>query len=275
MASPTTTTNTIEQYVPYVKYNGGLATNLPVYINSDLTVTGTTTIAGVTLVNLTVTGNTTIGDASTDTLTITGLTTFTDTTTTGNAVGITANGLTTGNALSITSSSALLTSGHLVNAVVTESSATLATRTGSVAHFEDSETGTATSGTISPTNPVLTIKGTMVQNGAGGTLAPSGALLNIIGVSTQTAGTLTDTRQGIAITIPTGMTGAPILFTQGNITTTHFKKIFSLASGTNLWMGDGTTANGALTGTAGDILFNGGSNKPEYCTGTTNWTALV
>lgn len=269
-------TNPIENYVPAIKYNEGFYTALPVYIAGDLTVTGTTTIGGISLTDLTVTGNTTIGDASTDTLTVTGLSTFTDTTTTGNAVGIVANGLTTGDALNITSTSALRTSGHLVDAVVTASSATLATTTGSVAHVEYSITGTATTGTVSPTNPGLTVKGTFVQNGAGGTLAPSGGLVTIIGVSTQTAGTLTDTRTGINMTVPSGMTGAPIKVTQGNITSTHFYKLMTEAStGVTLWMGDGTTANGALSGTAGDILFKGGSNKPEYCTGTTNWTALV
>lgn len=59
-------------------------------------------------------------------------------------------------------------------------------------------------------------------------------------------------------------------------TSTHFYKVLTDAtSGISLWIGDGTTANGALTGTAGDVLLNGGSHKPEYCTGTTNWTALV
>lgn len=57
-------------------------------------------------------------------------------------------------------------------------------------------------------------------------------------------------------------------------TSTNYFKIATM-NGVTLWMGNGTTANGNLSGTAGDILFNGGSNKPEYCTGTTNWTALV
>lgn len=57
-------------------------------------------------------------------------------------------------------------------------------------------------------------------------------------------------------------------------TSTNYFKIATM-NGVTLWMGNGTTAQGNLSGTAGDILFNGGSNKPEYCTGTTNWTALV
>lgn len=61
------------------------------------------------------------------------------------------------------------------------------------------------------------------------------------------------------------------------VTTTHFYKVLTDATtGISLWMGDGTTANGALTGVAGDVLLNGGSHKPEYCSvsGTT-WVALV
>lgn len=56
-----------------------------------------------------------------------------------------------------------------------------------------------------------------------------------------------------------------------------FKKIAEFG-GVTLWVGidaGGNTANGQLTATAGDICFNGGSNKPEYCTGTNVWVALV
>jgi hypothetical protein len=61
----------------YAANTVGLATKYPVYIDSDLTVTGTTNIAGVSLTDLTVTGNTVIGNASTDTLAVTGLGTWT------------------------------------------------------------------------------------------------------------------------------------------------------------------------------------------------------
>lgn len=197
--------------------------------------------------------------------------------TTGDALDASnLNGLTSGKGLNIASTSAAWTSANLVSAALTSSSATLATPTGAIAALSYSITGTATSGTVSPTNSVLTIQGTMVQNGAGGTLAPSGALLSVVGVSTQTAGTLTDTRTGIQLTVPSGMTGAPIRITQNNATSTNYRKLITeSATGISIWMGNGTTANGNLSGTAGDICINGGSNKPEYCTGTTNWTALV
>lgn len=108
MATPTTTTATIEQHLPYVKYNGGLATALPVYIDSDLTVTGTTNIAGVSLTDLTVTGNTVIGNAATDTLAVTGVSTFTAGATT-DAVNITGTAITTGKAIDIIDLAALTT----------------------------------------------------------------------------------------------------------------------------------------------------------------------
>jgi hypothetical protein len=70
----------------------------------------------------------------------------------------------------------------------------------------------------------------------------------------------------------------PLALRQDAPTTTNYWKVATFANGSNtvtLWFGNGTTANGSLTGTAGDILFNGGSNKPEYCTSGTSWTALV
>jgi hypothetical protein len=74
-------------------------------------------------------------------------------------------------------------------------------------------------------------------------------------------------------------TGTTILaLRQDAPTSTNYWKMATFANGSNtvtLWIGSGTTGNGNLSATAGDILFNGGSNKPEYNTGTTNWTALV
>ncbi len=62
------------------------------------------------------------------------------------------------------------------------------------------------------------------------------------------------------------------------VQSTHFYKIYTeTASGISLWHSDGTTANANLAATTGDICFNAGSNKPEYCTngGGSLWTALV
>lgn len=61
----------IEDYIPVVKYEG-LNTDKNVVIGGNLTVSGTTNIAAVSLTNLTVTGNTAIGNATSDTLTVIG-----------------------------------------------------------------------------------------------------------------------------------------------------------------------------------------------------------
>lgn len=77
----------IEQYLSVVSQNGGITTALPVTINGNLTVTGTTNIAGVSLTDLTTTGNTTLGNAVSDTLAVNGATTITTTSANGLTVG--------------------------------------------------------------------------------------------------------------------------------------------------------------------------------------------
>ncbi len=68
----------------------------------------------------------------------------------------------------------------------------------------------------------------------------------------------------------------PLEIVQDSPATAHFYAAFKL-NGNTIWIGDGTTANAALAATTGDILINGGSNKPEYCTngGGSLWSALV
>lgn len=234
MAQPTTTTNTIEQYFPYVKYNGGIATDLPIYINNDITITGTASFAGSSFTNLTATGNTTLGDGATDTLAVTGVTTFTETGT-GN-VAVTISGAST-----------------TVDEVL-----------------------------ISGTGAHASAKGELRVTNSGATAA-GGAVFIASATGTPAAATgylaffdnsgITATNNPIAVQVTQIGTAAAINVSAA-IQTTHFRKIFGTNTAT-IWVSDGTTANGALTGTAGDLCLNAGSNKPEYCTGTTSWTALV
>ncbi len=72
---------------PYVMGNGGIRTAKPMYVDSDLTVTGTTNISGISLTDLTTTGNTILGNAVTDTTTINGATTITSTSASALTVG--------------------------------------------------------------------------------------------------------------------------------------------------------------------------------------------
>jgi len=68
-------------------------------------------------------------------------------------------------------------------------------------------------------------------------------------------------------------TGNVLSLTSNAITSTNFKKMINLA-GTTLYKSDGTTPNGNLSGSAGDICFGADSGKAYYCTGTTSWTAM-
>lgn len=70
-----------ENYDPMVMANGGLRTAKPVYIDSDLTITGTTTLVGISLQDLTTTGNTILGNATSDTTLVNGVLTVTSTAT--------------------------------------------------------------------------------------------------------------------------------------------------------------------------------------------------
>lgn len=78
-----------ENYEPFIMTNGGLRTNLPLYVANDMTVTGTTTFAGSTFTDLTTTGNTILGNATSDTTTVNGVLTVTSVAT---VVGVTTAG---------------------------------------------------------------------------------------------------------------------------------------------------------------------------------------
>jgi len=66
---------------------------------------------------------------------------------------------------------------------------------------------------------------------------------------------------------------SPLSLQQYTATNTHFKAILTLVS-TKIWVSDGTSPSGSLSGHIGDICLNADSGKVYYCTGTTNWTAL-
>lgn len=78
----------MESYIPGL-YENGFITDLNATFNGNLTVLGTTNIAGVSLTDLTTTGNTILGNAVSDTTTINGAATITATAT---AVGLTNTG---------------------------------------------------------------------------------------------------------------------------------------------------------------------------------------
>ena len=65
-------------------------------------------------------------------------------------------------------------------------------------------------------------------------------------------------------------TGFPLLINNTSLVSSHFKKTLSLVS-TVVWVSDGTTPNGNLSGTTGDICLNGDSGQTYICSGTTVW----
>ena len=70
--------------------------------------------------------------------------------------------------------------------------------------------------------------------------------------------------------------GTPLTATQAVVTETNFKKYIALDSST-IWVSDGTTAEGALTGVEGDMCLNGGTGAGQaaYCDANgTNWTDM-
>ncbi len=82
----------------------------------------------------------------------------------------------------------------------------------------------------------------------------------------------------VAVTNAAAVLALPLQISNVAVNSTHFVKMTSYKNGATvitLWLSDATDPNGALSGTAGDICYNGASNKPAYCTGTTNWTNFV
>lgn len=247
---------TLEAVIPTVEANGvNTLTNLNLNSGSNTCdLPASTTINGVAVAGI---GNITSSSTTATAFSVTNSGVFTGTSvdsitansaTTGTVQLITANGLTTGHAQTITSSGVLVTTGDLL--AVTASGATTST------------------GVVRVTTAALT-------TGAG-ILVTANALTS--GNAIKVASSSTDTTAHNLIQAVNSGTGSIAALYGGTnvVISTHFRKILTESgSGVTLWFSDGTTANGALTGVAGDICFNAGSNKPEYCTATTSWTALV
>lgn len=183
---------------------------------------------------------------------------------------------TTGNLLVLTSSSSANFTGVAFNAQLTYTSAsTMSNRTNPVfrMNLERRPSGALT---VSDNYNHAEFVRTNRSNNASANLTAEGSVGYFQNVATQTAGTLTDTVDVVKIVQDADSTGNPLSFTQNAVTSTHFRRIWKETNaGITIWMSDGTDPNGALSGTAGDVCYNGASNKPAYCTGTTNWTNLV
>ena len=115
------------------------------------------------------------------------------------------------------------------------------------------------------TKPLVQIFDDNVDSGAHATLAVS------------THADATASASCVEITSNNVAYDQPLLkLTQTGVTETNFKKYITLG-GNTIWVSDGTTANGALTGVEGDICLNGGSGAGQsaYCNSAgTNWTDM-
>lgn len=206
---------------------------------------------------------------------------FSGASSTGTIIGMTAVNDVAGDALKITNNALTLGAGTLVNLVhgtsvigagssmlrLTSTGVDTGTTTGTMLDIAATAATAAHLAIITSATLTTGVGIKMVLNGL-----TSGNGLQITSSSTDSTarGMIQLTNSGA------GSTGTSMVRMTQAVTSTNFRKIFTeTGSGITLWWGNGTTGQANLTGTAGDVLLNGGSNKPEYCTGTTNWTALV
>jgi hypothetical protein len=109
------------------------------------------------------------------------------------------------------------------------------------------------------------------KNGGGGTTFNSaGAALKVELAANLDFGVLNESSHVIEIVQDALSTGYPIDITQNAVVSTNFKKVIN-AAGVTQWISDGTTPAGNLSGTTGDVCYNGPSGESYRCTGTTNW----
>lgn len=240
----------IEDVAGEVRNAGGINTALPVTIASNLTVTGTTTIAGVTLTDLTTTGNTVLGNAVSDTLTITGATTIQTTAAAGFTVGAVAAGATP--AFSVDASTSSQVAGLKVTGAVTGGTvAVVATDSGTDTNLTVNAKGAGTIGIGSVSTGAVTI-------------TPATTITGLItatgGITSAASATL---KSGTAVPATAGAiaAGAPIT---------------CFSSGWKLWVTSDVPSHSA---TKGDLCMNtGGSSSSTRLyvnNGTTSWIAIT
>lgn len=226
--------------------------------------------------------------------------------TTGTAMSIIGTGVmtTTGNLLTLTANSATTAAGILrVNGngltsgigVVITSSATAMTGAGRLLRVD--HTGvTGTSAILSEFASAAGDETIIHQITASGVLAAGVA--SKISVASMTTGTALAINNADALTtgliadlisnssdatartlvnIKNDNTAAvgtiPLVITQDAPTSTNYFKGIKV-NGFTIWAGNGTTPNGNLSGTTGDLLIGGDSGKAYICTATTTWAAL-
>jgi hypothetical protein len=61
-------------------------------------------------------------------------------------------------------------------------------------------------------------------------------------------------------------------FNGNRVVSSHFTPCIQL-KGNTIYISDGTSPNGTLSGSTGDIVFHGDGGKMYFCVGGTTWTA--
>lgn len=253
----------------------------------NVIVSGATAGTGIALQMSATSQTSAIGMRIDQTNTTTGFTgslfqiTASSTTGSGNAINVVAVNTTAGDGMLITNNALTLGAGTLVNlvhgtSVIGAGSSMLRLTSTGV------DTGTTTgtmidiAATAATAARLCQIVSATLTTGFGLHMTLNG-LTSGSGLAVISSSADTTARGLIQLTSSSASaTGASAIRSAIAKQSTHFSKMWADSVSTcTWWMGDGTTGQGNLSGNAGDVLFNGGSNKPEYCTGTTNWTALV
>lgn len=244
----------IENDIPGVLYNG-FNTNKDAIFGGNLTVLGTTSIAGVSLTDLTVTGNTLIGNAVTDTLGIQGATSIKSTSASSLVVG--ANGATTP-AFQVDSSTASQVTGFSVTGAATGGTVALAViQTSGNANLtlDAKGSGTIVIGSVSTGAITLTrattVTGALTTTG-GITPVTKPQVVYTVGGAPIAAATGTDnacaanTVTWSAIYFPVNMTVTGLAFLIGSVGGTN-KTVLSLYDSTGAFLKSTTLAGGGTT----------------------------
>lgn len=184
-------TKRIEDFLPVVRYNEGLYTELPLYVAGDLTVTG----------------NTSIGNAVTDTLTVIGASTIQSTAAAAFTVGAAAGGATP--AFSVDASTASQVTGlKVVGAASGGTVAVVVTQASGNANLTINALGTGTIGIGSVSTGAVTITPATTVTG----LLTATAGLTSVAAATLKSGTAVPATAGAVAA------GAPIILYSTSIT---------------------------------------------------------
>lgn len=127
---------------------------------------------------------------------------------------VTANSLTTGKGLSVTSSSTGFTSGTLLD-IDYDASGSLSAKTTTFAEITNGRENTATSGALGDNYDLVKIARSSTQNGVGGAFSSVGSVLYVENAVAATAGTITDTANGIKVLMDPDGTGHGMIITMG------------------------------------------------------------